>query len=271
MATMPAAEAAADHVPAVQAPVDPLAWLSGLLEEKNRLAIANDDLRAQHATLAAEADRLRAERNAAVETHAQELKKRVAEFEDRDAKRRKLTVQQQYASALLGAVAEPKDRVLVRWPAGIVSVAKVLPAPAKAAPSLLHVECCITSDGDKIRDTVSPGAVEVVTKHNFERLLAEVLEPANLRKLAASGSNTAEPEPDFLRRAIKQSTVDVKEGLPAACDLPIEGLASRAEQRLDAGGDATPPEVKLKVKVETSDSEEEQEPTVEQGPTVESS
>ncbi|EOD25925.1 hypothetical protein EMIHUDRAFT_237336 [Emiliania huxleyi CCMP1516] len=262
MATMPAAEAAADHVPAVQAPVDPLAWLSGLLEEKNRLAIANDDLRAQHATLAAEADRLRAERNAAVETHAQELKKRVAEFEDRDAKRRKLTVQQQYASALLGAVAEPKDRVLVRWPAGIVSVAKVLPAPAKAAPSLLHVECCITSDGDKIRDTVSPGAVEVVTKHNFERLLAE---------LAASGSNTAEPEPDFLRRAIKQSTVDVKEGLPAACDLPIEGLASRAEQRLDAGGDATPPEVKLKVKVETSDSEEEQEPTVEQGPTVESS
>ena len=97
-----------------------------------------------------------------------------------------------------------------------------------------------------------------------------MLEPANLRKLAASGSNTAEPEPDFLRRAIKQSTDDVKEGLPAVWTVPIEGLARRAEQRLDAGGDATG-EVKVKVKVETSDSEEEQEPTVEQGPTVESS
>ena len=113
-----------------------------------------------------------------------------------------------------------------------------------------------------------------------------MLEPANLRKLAASGSNTAEPEPEFLRRAIKQSTSDVKEGLPATWTVRIEGIAARAEQRLlDAGGDASGREVEVKVKVgrvpatpvkiepparggieaanETSDSEEEQEATVE--------
>ena len=111
-----------------------------------------------------------------------------------------------------------------------------------------------------------------------------MLEPANLRKLAASGSNTAEPEPEFLRRAIKQSTSDVKEGLPATWTVRIEGIAARAEQRLP-GGDASGREVEVKVKVgrvpatpvkiepparggieaanETSDSEEEQEATLE--------
>ena len=159
---------------------DEVAWFTGIIDEKHRLANANDSLRAQlakHTTIVAEAARLRTERDTAIETRAQEtgeLKRRLAEVEDRDAKRRKLIVQQQYASALLCAIAEPKDLVLVRWPAGMVSVAKVISAPAKAAPSLLHVECCITSDGERIRGPVFPGAVEVVNKHNFERLLGEV-------------------------------------------------------------------------------------------------
>ena len=182
MATTPAAEAAAEAAAGREGGPggDPVAWLRGFLEEKNRLADANDGLRAQYATLAAEAARLRAERDTAIERSAQEkddLKRRVAELEERDSKRQKLTVQPQYALALQCAGAEPKDLVLVRWPEGMVSVAKVLSAPSKAAPFLLHVECSITSDGDKIRDTVSPGAVEVVTKHNVVRLLAEVSSP----------------------------------------------------------------------------------------------
>lgn len=111
-----------------------------------------------------------------------------------------------------------------------------------------------------------------------------MLEPANLRKLATSGSNTAEREPEFLRRAIKMTTSDVKEGLPASLTVPIEALAAQAEQRLAAvGGDASgevedwrsrlagcppryrpsPPWGGLNAANETSDSEEEQEATVE--------
>jgi len=96
------------------------------------------------------------------------------ELADREAKRRRLVVQSSYASVLLFALAEPADLVLVRWPAGMVSVARVMSAPAEAAPNLLHVECCITADGERIRGAVPPSAVEVVNEHNFERLLAEV-------------------------------------------------------------------------------------------------
>ena len=96
------------------------------------------------------------------------------ELADREAKRRRLVVQSSYASVLLFALAEPADLVLVRWPAGMVSVAKVMSAPAEAAPNLLHVECCITADDEQIRGAVPPSAVEVVNEHNFERLLAEV-------------------------------------------------------------------------------------------------
>ena len=55
------------------------------------------------------------------------------ELADREAKRRRLVVQSSYASVLLFALAEPADLVLVRWPAGMVSVAKVMSAPAEAA------------------------------------------------------------------------------------------------------------------------------------------
>lgn len=90
------------------------------------------------------------------------------ELADREAKRRRLVVQSSYASVLLFALAEPADLVLVRWPAGMESVAKVMSAPAEAAPNLLHVECCITADDERIRGAVPPSAVEVA-KHHFGR------------------------------------------------------------------------------------------------------
>ena len=53
----------------------------------------------------------------------------------------------------------------------------------------------------------------------------QVLDPANLRRLAGSGSNTGEPEERFLRRAIRQTASGVKEGRPATrrrvCDASV--------------------------------------------------
>jgi len=57
-----------------------------------------------------------------------------------------------------------------------------------------------------------------------------VLKPANLRKLAASRSNTAEQAREFLRRAIKTTSRNVMLELSApSTKVLVEAIASQAE------------------------------------------